>query len=193
MKVAIVGTRNPSVSYEQWTQVLKDMNLPTVAELVSGGAKGIDSYTKRLSKESGIPLIEFNERDQREMVDIARIGFIEDLGFEVFVRTDDEESVPHVHIWDYDTRGEKVNSCVKLLIPEYLTHRDKCNNVFNPRQKEAFTNFMSEVKTSLIKRVPAMTNYEFSCWMWGDNNSNMDVDVQYDENDNPIIPDYSKL
>lgn len=51
---------------------------------------------------------------------------------------------------------------------------------------------MSEVKTSLIKRVPAMTNYEFSCWMWGDNNSNMDVDVQYDENDNPIIPDYSK-
>lgn len=60
MKVAIVGTRNPSVSYEQWTQVLKDMNLPTVAELVSGGAKGIDSYTKRLSKESGIPLIEFN-------------------------------------------------------------------------------------------------------------------------------------
>ncbi|HIR37002.1 MAG TPA: hypothetical protein IAC93_01355 [Candidatus Limisoma gallistercoris] len=52
---------------------------------------------------------------------------------------------------------------------------------------------MSEVKTSLIKRVPAMTNYEFSCWMWGDNNSNMDVDVQYDENDNPIIPDYSKL
>lgn len=51
MKVAIVGTRNPSVSYEQWTQALKDMNLPTVAELVSGGAKGIDSYTKRLSKE----------------------------------------------------------------------------------------------------------------------------------------------
>lgn len=193
MKVAIVGTRNPSVSYEQWTQVLKDMNLPTVAELVSGGTKGIDSYTKRLSKESGIPLIEFNERDQREMVDIARIGFIEDLGFEVFVRTDDEESVPHVHIWDYDTRGEKFNSCVKLLTPEYLTYRDKCNNVFNPRQKEAFTNFMSEVKTSLIKRVPAMTNYEFSCWMWGDNNSNMDVDVQYDENDNPIIPDYSKL
>ena len=124
-------------------------------------------------------LKELHERDQREIADIARIGFIEDLGFEVFVRTDDEESVPHVHIWDYT--------------PEYLTHRDKCNNVFNPRQKEAFTNFMSEVKTSLIKRVPAMTNYEFSCWMWGDNNSNMDVDVQYDENDNPIIPDYSKL
>lgn len=40
MKVAIVGTRNPSVSYEQWTQVLKDIDLPTVAELVSGGAKG---------------------------------------------------------------------------------------------------------------------------------------------------------
>ena len=67
MKVAIVGTRNPSVSYEQWTQVLKDMNLPTVAELVSGGAKGIDSYVKKFSDESGIKLVEFKP-------DYARFG-----------------------------------------------------------------------------------------------------------------------
>lgn len=191
MKVAIVGTRNPSVSYEQWTQVLKNMNLPTVAELVSGGAKGIDSYTKRLSKESGIPLIEFNERDQREMVDIARIGFIEDLGFEVFVRTDDEESVPHVHI---GIMTQEVRNLILVLsyLHQSILHTEISAIMFSIQGK-TFTNFMSEVKTSLIKRVPAMTNYEFSCWMWGDNNSNMDVDVQYDENDNPIIPDYSKL
>ena len=67
MKVAIVGTRNPSVSYEQWTQVLKDIDLPTVAELVSGGAKGIDSYVKKFSDESGIKLVEFNP-------DYARYG-----------------------------------------------------------------------------------------------------------------------
>ena len=67
MKVAIVGARNPSVSYEQWTQVLKNMNLPTVAELVSGGAKGIDSYVKKFSDESGIKLVEFNP-------DYARYG-----------------------------------------------------------------------------------------------------------------------
>lgn len=59
MKVAIVGARNPSLSYEQWIQVLKDMDLPTVAELVLGGAKGIDSYVKRFSDESGIKLVEF--------------------------------------------------------------------------------------------------------------------------------------
>ena len=67
MKAAIVGARNPSLSYEQWIQVLKDMDLPTVAELVSGGAKGIDSYVKRFSDESGIKLVEFNP-------DYARYG-----------------------------------------------------------------------------------------------------------------------
>ena len=45
----------------------KDMDLPTVAELVSGGAKGIDSYMKRFSDESGIKLVEFNP-------DYARYG-----------------------------------------------------------------------------------------------------------------------
>lgn len=67
MKAAIVSARNPSLSYEQWIQVLKDMDLPTVAELVSGSAKGIDSYVKRFSDESGIKLVEFKP-------DYARFG-----------------------------------------------------------------------------------------------------------------------
>ena len=41
--------------------------MPTVAELVSGGAKGIDSYVKKFSDESGIKLVEFNP-------DYARYG-----------------------------------------------------------------------------------------------------------------------
>lgn len=43
------------------------MDLPTVAELVSGCAKGIDSYVKRFSDESGIKLVEFKP-------DYARYG-----------------------------------------------------------------------------------------------------------------------
>lgn len=43
------------------------MELPAVAELVSGGAKGIDSYVKKFSDESGIKLVEFNP-------DYARYG-----------------------------------------------------------------------------------------------------------------------
>lgn len=43
------------------------MDLPTVAELVSGSSKGIDSYVKRFSDESGIKLVEFKP-------DYARYG-----------------------------------------------------------------------------------------------------------------------
>lgn len=58
MKVAVVGTRNPSISYEEWLLRFSDIRVP-ITNLVSGGAKGIDSYVKRFSGESGIPLEEF--------------------------------------------------------------------------------------------------------------------------------------
>ena len=56
MKLAIVGTRNPSISYQDWAD---SINLTGVTTIISGGAKGIDSYAKRLAQENNIPIIEF--------------------------------------------------------------------------------------------------------------------------------------
>ena len=49
-KVAIIGVRNPSISYENWKEKYQDLILSYKPEsIVSGGAKGIDAYAKKLS------------------------------------------------------------------------------------------------------------------------------------------------
>ena len=59
-KVAIIGVRNPSISYEDWKEKYQNLILSYSPEfIVSGGAKGIDSYAKQLSKDLNIPLLEF--------------------------------------------------------------------------------------------------------------------------------------
>lgn len=59
-KVAIIGVRNPNISYENWKEKYQDLILSYSPEfIVSGGAKGIDAYAAQLSKDLNIPLLEF--------------------------------------------------------------------------------------------------------------------------------------
>lgn len=128
-----------------------------------------------------------------EIPDIAMIGTIEDLGLEVFVKTDDENVEPHVHIWDRTTRGEKFHTCVKLLTPEYFPHGDKYNDVFSSEQKKAFAKFMESIDLNCKEDLRVeITVYEVCCWLWNMNNSSVEVEVCYYA-DEPIIPDYSQL
>ena len=60
MKIAIVGTRNPGVSYQEWEKILiTKINASKVSLIVSGGAKGIDTYAKLFAGRHHIPLIEY--------------------------------------------------------------------------------------------------------------------------------------
>ena len=59
MKLAIVGTRHPSISYEEFKALLE----PHVTRLkpttiCSGGAKGIDTYARQFATERSLELIE---------------------------------------------------------------------------------------------------------------------------------------
>ena len=58
MKLAIVGTRNPSISYEQFKEKLGQVIFYKIDVIVSGGATGIDAYAKRYAEENSLPLIE---------------------------------------------------------------------------------------------------------------------------------------
>ena len=43
MKLAIVGTRNPGVSYQEWEKfLLGKINPDEIQMIISGGAKGVD-------------------------------------------------------------------------------------------------------------------------------------------------------
>lgn len=60
MKLAIVGARNTEVSYAEWEELLlSEVNTSDVAMVVSGGAKGVDSFAKRFAARHHISLMEF--------------------------------------------------------------------------------------------------------------------------------------
>jgi hypothetical protein len=60
MKLAIVGSRNPGISFCEFENLLlAKVDLNNVTEIVSGGAKVIDTYAKILAGRHHIPLMEF--------------------------------------------------------------------------------------------------------------------------------------
>lgn len=59
-KLGIVGSRNPGMSYEEWeTLIVAIIKLDEVSEIISGGAKGIDSYGKILAIKNQVPFKEY--------------------------------------------------------------------------------------------------------------------------------------
>lgn len=60
MRLAIVGTREPKISYEEWKQIiLSKWWLKHADTIVSGGARGIDTYGKKLATELNLKCKEF--------------------------------------------------------------------------------------------------------------------------------------
>lgn len=60
MKLGIVGSRNPGVSYQDWLALLLEHVDPADVELVvSGGAKGVDTYAKVFAARYHIPYMEY--------------------------------------------------------------------------------------------------------------------------------------
>lgn len=150
-------------------------------------------------------LKELKNKSYQEIADMARTNHIADMAiigkfkcddtFKVEVWPRDNGYVPHIHITVYEGKDDKVKfqSAVKLTRPEYFPHGGKYEDIFSSRQKKAFIKFISSVRQSTSKKLVDMTNYEYCCMLWNDNDSRRKVNVQYDENDNPIIPDYSQL
>lgn len=59
-KVAIVGTRTPSISYAEWEKLLlAEVEVDEISLVVSGGAQGIDTYAKLFAGRHHIPLMEY--------------------------------------------------------------------------------------------------------------------------------------
>ena len=97
MKVAVVGSRNCEVSD------LKNYLPEGVKEIVSGGAKGIDSCARTYAQAHGLPLTEFLPEYERygRAAPIKRNLQIIDYADEV------------IAIWDGKTKGTKhvIDAC----------------------------------------------------------------------------------
>jgi len=122
-----------------------------------------------------------NFNNNTQLMEIARIGFIDDL--ELFIWTDDPGNIPHFHIRDISTKGQKFNCCVRIDEPEYFKHTGK-EDVLNSKQKKnliQFLNSTSKLGTIEIK------NWDKVIMYWNDNNSKIILP------DDLPMPDYSLL
>lgn len=59
MKLGISGTRQPQIGYAEWESLLLDkVNVNDITEIVSGGAKGVDSFARTFASRHRKPLME---------------------------------------------------------------------------------------------------------------------------------------
>ena len=74
----------------------------------------------------------------------------------VFV-CDDDFAIPHMHIWDDETDGKKIHTCVRLDKIGYFLHTGK-EDILTPKQKKYLVDFLKEEckKTSVTKRTGNM-------------------------------------
>lgn len=113
------------------------------------------------------------------LLEMARVGFFDK--FEIYVHTDDPGNIPHLHIWDRGTRGQKFHTCISILEPEYFHHTGK-ERVLNTKQ----------LKAMLIFLLKPSEDFEGSNWntlirLWNMNNSTRKVPIDYP------MPDYRLL
>lgn len=56
LKIGIVGTRNPKITFEEFSKII-DVYNPT--HIISGGAKGIDTFAENYAKLNNLPFTIF--------------------------------------------------------------------------------------------------------------------------------------
>lgn len=146
----------------------------------------MDKIDTVIKKSIGKVLAEMINREP--LLEMARVGFV-DGSLEVYVKTNDGGNIPHVHIRDTNTKGRLFETCVQLETNTYFLH-GHIQQTLTRKQCRDFNAFMHE---EINTRTFNGTMYEFAVFMWNCNNSNTNIEVQYDENDLPIIPNYDTI
>ena len=139
-----------------------------------------------LVKEYFRVLYKYNE-------EIARIGFFgENDEYEVYIKTDDEMPIPHFHIRDSETQGERSETCVCIATNGYCLH-DTFKDLLTPVQQALLADYMISFSPYNLYRFPFTRNYERVAEIWNMNNDWKQVILKYDDGDDVIIPDYAHI
>lgn len=129
MKIAVVGSRDISLSFERFYELLGDLLPDEATAVISGGARGVDSLAAQFAKMRGLPLEEF-------LPDYKLFGKIAPL---VRNRSIVDSADFVVALWDGKSRGTlntidyTLESNKPLLV--YYMNRDEVR-FFTPYNKE---------------------------------------------------------
>lgn len=113
--------------------------------------------------------------------EMARVGFIDNNHYEIYVNTNDPGNIPHFHIRDASTRGEIFHTCIRFDANEYFHHTGK-EGVLNAHERKCLIKFFNSPTGN--KKFNG-TNWELAVYLWNLNNSNIPLD------DDIQMPDYT--
>lgn len=111
------------------------------------------------------PLLHIQRTMKEEITNVARIGLLLGGKYSVYVKTDDELQIPHVHIWDNATNGRAFDCSVTLADCQHLPHG--CSiDILSTKLLTAFLAFMQQP----CRNPHYQSNREYALEMWIDNN-----------------------
>lgn len=101
------------------------------------------------------------------LLEMARVGDM-DSKLAIYIRSNDPGNIPHFHIVDQVTMGDKFHTCIKIETAEYFHHTGK-EDILNAKQKKSLMEFFS-------KSDKWSDNYwDIVLQEWNRNNSNVEV------------------
>lgn len=152
----------------------------------------IVNFIQRLEKD--VPLaIEYFKVLYKYDENIARIGYFgENDKYEMYVKTDDEETTPHFHIRDAETQGERFETCACFETNRYCLHGEY-KDMLTPEQQALLKEYMESLSLYKLYTLPLVRNYEWAADMWNLNNEATQVALKYNSGKDVIIPDYGNM
>lgn len=101
------------------------------------------NHRRKVKKIVSQTLNDYFKFEDSRLDEMARVGFIEGQRYVIFVRTNDEGFILHIHIMDQATNGRELDCCVKLEINEYFSH-GKHQDILNSKLCKALNDFMHQ-------------------------------------------------
>lgn len=113
------------------------------------------------------------------LLEMAQIGNINKT-LVIYVRSNDPGNIPHFHIVDKTTLGNKFHTCIKIETSEYFHHTGK-EDVLNSKERKQLLDFLN------YSNELGVSNWRYLLLSWNTNNSTKKVNM------NIQMPDYTNI
>ncbi|MGN0006894.1 MAG: hypothetical protein ACI35T_02225 [Alistipes sp.] len=113
-----------------------------------------------------------------ELLEMALIGNVDE--YTISINTNDGGYIPHFHIKDTNSNGNKFHTCIKIEKAEYFHHTGKENILNSKLRKELIKFLQSETELGI-------THWKYLVATWKKNNSNRKLPIEIP------MPDYTAL
>lgn len=119
-------------------------------------------------------------QDEKLLLEMAQVGKMNN-NLTIYIRSNDPGNIPHFHIVDSKTLGDKFHTCIEIEKNNYFHHTGK-EGVLSSKERKELDRFLKEKHKNR-----SYSNWTYLLQLWNDNNSHVEVDELQDQ------PDYKNI